>query len=782
MSSDRYEIKGKIGQGGVGAVYRAYDMQLNRDVAIKRVLPDGGFQTSDEATVHLLKEATSLSSIQHPHIVTVYDSGVDEDGPYVVMELLDGRTLDEMVERSVLTVEDFKEMALQSQEALIAAQDLNLVHRDLKPSNVMVTWLPSGRFQVKIVDFGLAKFSPKPSLQTIDHGDSVFGSIFFMAPEQFERTELDQRTDMYAMGCVYYYCLTGCYPFDGETAAEVMEAHLEHRVVPVKEHRPDVPNWINDWIMWHMNRDMDHRPENARAALESFLLNDQARSAAPNQPGAPISAPAPSRPKLNMDGGPSKDTGTAPQPIAPPRGNMPSVHTSAQAAVSKLTGSQPLAPSVRKTTGPVDETPRPTAPVALKPAAGTTPVPGISPGTGTQPVAPNPATGPNSLTGPNPLTGRTGTLTGLQPTKKGLGSGAKVVIAAVIGMLIIAAAIATLNQIKTNKSSGRLKDLVTLASGGRSEPIPVTREDVELMLGSVKSLQDNARRDALYQALFLAEATDGTNVDQMIAETAYAESTPVEIRKKLLNTVLRLRGKPEQMKGVINFINNAKTGDLAAAGARATESMAQDSDLPALLEVVKSTPYPAVRQAVEKSINKLVERSERKKVLSADLVNAYRTAQSEEYKNATLRMLGPIGGGAIERLIREALESRDDKEVLSGIAAVRNFPNDDVFPLLMNRLSIEDDQFIKDKAFEAALAFMRDNRERDESDTISMWRQIFNEAQSESEKLKAIKAIAPVKAPWVFEFLMPLMESQHGETVNERARKARRYVENRLAE
>ena len=84
MSEERYEIKEKLGQGGVGAVYKAFDNQLNREVAIKRVLSDGGYDNQEEATKHLLKEATALSSVQHPHIVTVYDAGVDADGPYVV--------------------------------------------------------------------------------------------------------------------------------------------------------------------------------------------------------------------------------------------------------------------------------------------------------------------------------------------------------------------------------------------------------------------------------------------------------------------------------------------------------------------------------------------------------------------------------------------------------------------------------------------------------------------------------------------------------------------------
>ena len=125
-------------------------------------------------TKNLLKEATALSSIQHPNIVTIYDAGIDEDGPYVVMELINGRTLDEMVEENTLTWEDLREIIIQSEEALAAAQNLNLIHRDLKPSNLMVCWLPSGKFQVKIVDFGLAKFSSSPSLQTIDHLACIF--------------------------------------------------------------------------------------------------------------------------------------------------------------------------------------------------------------------------------------------------------------------------------------------------------------------------------------------------------------------------------------------------------------------------------------------------------------------------------------------------------------------------------------------------------------------------------------------------------------------------------
>jgi len=362
MSDDRYEIRSKIGQGGVGAVYRAFDRHLNREVAIKRVLPEGGYENQEEATKAMLNEAASLCSVQHPNIVTVFDAGIDNDGPYVVMELLSGRTIDEMVDRGTLTIQDFREVALQTQEALIAAQDLDLVHRDIKPTNVMVTWLPSGRFQVKLVDFGLAKFSPKPSPQTIDHGDSVFGSIHFMAPEQFERTPLDKRTDMYSMGCVYYYTLAGVYPFDGETAPKVMNAHLQHQIKPLQEHRPDLPGWLCQWVMWHLARQIEERPRDARESLKLFLMSDNnpenpasqiplvstpTQSVAP-QMNVPSAAPVtnPTSPVIPHVTGPV-NTATAPQPILPPEGSAPSIHSEAQMVKAPVipTPVEPMTPA-----------------------------------------------------------------------------------------------------------------------------------------------------------------------------------------------------------------------------------------------------------------------------------------------------------------------------------------------------------------------------------------------------------------------------------------------------
>ncbi|MEO0018794.1 MAG: hypothetical protein RLZZ522_2077, partial [Verrucomicrobiota bacterium] len=164
MDKKRYKIREQIGQGGMGSVYRAFDTRMNREVAIKRIRRGSDAPESNAAAEQIVKEAGTLAALQHPHIVTVYDVGTDKDGPYVVMELIDGKTVEELIERAPLTWPDFRELALQTQEALIGAQDRHLIHRDLKPSNLMLTWLPSGRFHVKIVDFGLAKLAEATTL------------------------------------------------------------------------------------------------------------------------------------------------------------------------------------------------------------------------------------------------------------------------------------------------------------------------------------------------------------------------------------------------------------------------------------------------------------------------------------------------------------------------------------------------------------------------------------------------------------------------------------------
>lgn len=291
---DRYELCEKIGQGGIGSVYRAYDQNLGREVAIKRILTsEDDPSLKEEATKQLMVEAQALASLQHPNIVMIQDVGSDEEGPYVVMEMINGKTLDEMIESAPLSWDDCKQVAMQSLEALIAAEELNMIHSDLKPPNIMLTWLASGSFQVKVLDFGLAVLIHKQSQEEIEKMESMFGSIFFMPPEQFERKVLDARSDLYSLGCCFYQALTGTYPYRGESGEEVMASHLNHTVIPIDEVRGGIPIWACQWIMWLINRNPDDRPESARDALANFIQNDSLPNHEMSLGGEPAYAPSP---------------------------------------------------------------------------------------------------------------------------------------------------------------------------------------------------------------------------------------------------------------------------------------------------------------------------------------------------------------------------------------------------------------------------------------------------------------------------------------------------------
>lgn len=254
----------------MSAVYRAYDTWMGREVALKRLLPVEETNLNEAAVESLSREAAALSRFQHPNVITVFAFEQDAEGPYVIMELVEGKDLQAVIKERTLTWEEFRDVAGQCLEPLIAAGELNLLHRDIKPGNIMLMTTPSGRYLVKLLDFGLAKFSKRPSRQTLDQQGSFLGSIEYIAPEQLELRPLDQRTDLYSLGCVFYYMLTGRSPYAGESPAETAENHLKHRCQPIGERRPDLPPLVAEWIMRLISRDPEDRPREARDALQQF--------------------------------------------------------------------------------------------------------------------------------------------------------------------------------------------------------------------------------------------------------------------------------------------------------------------------------------------------------------------------------------------------------------------------------------------------------------------------------------------------------------------------------
>ena len=269
----RYKIFEQLGAGGAGTVFKGYDTQLDRYVAIKRLISSADAAKSAEEAALIRKEAGAVANLRHPNIVQVFDVASDDEGLFIVMELLDGDDMGEWLARERLTVTDFKELAVQTLEALIFAHGQNILHRDIKPENIKVARLPGGRFMARIIDFGLARMAYTARKQTVDQHGNVMGSVHYMAPEQLLRKPIDVRSDLYALGCVFYQSLCGDRPFDAPTLKGVMDGHLTNKFRPLHEAASDVPQPICDWVEWLMRLDPDDRPPTAQAALEWFKAN-----------------------------------------------------------------------------------------------------------------------------------------------------------------------------------------------------------------------------------------------------------------------------------------------------------------------------------------------------------------------------------------------------------------------------------------------------------------------------------------------------------------------------
>jgi serine/threonine protein kinase len=286
----RYVIDRKLGSGGEGAVYLAYDQLLNRHVAIKSM--HTGAEALTDAT-GAFNEAKRLASLQHPNIVTIFDFLPSHENVFVVMEFINGESLDSLTQPMEVRV--FWEFARQCLDALRAAHSLGMVHRDIKSANIMITWTEGGDTRVKLLDFGLAKVMAAPSEQTLDHAGALTGSIYFLSPEQLNCQAIDHRTDFYSLGCVFYRALTLRNPFQGVGIPSIIAAHLQHDFIPLAEYRPDLPEGLAAWVEQLFSFSPDDRPANAAAALADLERLKNARPAA-NKPTAMLQSAIRSKP------------------------------------------------------------------------------------------------------------------------------------------------------------------------------------------------------------------------------------------------------------------------------------------------------------------------------------------------------------------------------------------------------------------------------------------------------------------------------------------------------
>ncbi len=257
-----YRLLDKIGEGGMGVVYKAIDTHLDRTVALK-VLPPEKLVDSERKR-RFAQEAKTASALNHPNIVTIHDISSDMGIDFMVMEWIDGRTLDELIPRHGMRLPEVLRIAVQIAEGLSAAHGAGITHRDIKPSNIMV----SNAGHVKVLDFGLAKLTERAEVTVEDKTvaarpltseGAIIGTVCYMSPEQAEGKKVDPRTDIFSFGSVLYEMASGQRAFQGDTPASTLGAVIHTQPKPLAELVPALPNDLERLIARCLRKDRARR-------------------------------------------------------------------------------------------------------------------------------------------------------------------------------------------------------------------------------------------------------------------------------------------------------------------------------------------------------------------------------------------------------------------------------------------------------------------------------------------------------------------------------------------
>src|SRR5215471_9942063 len=283
-----YRVLEHIGAGAMGDVYRARDERLDRDVALKLIRP--AFSDNPDHLRRFEQEARAAAALNHPNILAIFDVGFEGTTPYIVSELLEGKTLRARLYDGAIPVRQASAYALQITHGLTAAHERHIIHRDLKPENIFITHDD----RIKILDFGVAKLQPAAddkrsieSLTTVTKQGTIVGTYGYMSPEQLRGKTVDNRSDIFSFGAILYEMLSGARAFRGETEVDTMTAVLKEEPSTATLEQANVPVGYLDIVRHCLEKDQENRFQSAKDlafALQTLSGSGVTSSAAAVQP------------------------------------------------------------------------------------------------------------------------------------------------------------------------------------------------------------------------------------------------------------------------------------------------------------------------------------------------------------------------------------------------------------------------------------------------------------------------------------------------------------------
>ncbi|MCW0218570.1 MAG: protein kinase [Prosthecobacter sp.] len=632
--NDRYQIISTLSTGGTGTVQQAWDKSQNRDVALKRLRGEG---VQVDA---LLREARALYALRHPHIVTILEYGSDEEGAFLVMELIKGESLEHRLAHGPLNLEDFKALVTQSLEAIGVAHDASLIHRDLKPENIILPWNRDGHFEIKIIDFGLSQYLPPEGGQQ----DSLVGSIHFMAPEQFGSGYIDARTDLYALGCIYYQALTGQLAFPGEQKTHVITAHLYPPQIPLAELRPDLSDALCAWVEQLLSVQPNARPQSAAQALKNFRQlgrNLQVQTAAnvAEEPAIMVLEEE-ELPEVILEADPEPELIVAsaeeptllayePEPLPEPE--LEPIYTA-----STGENTQPiLQTSIGENTQPILQ-------ASIEPEPPTT--------RRTIPSQPRP----------------------VPPRKSSL----NIIITAFVVILI--AQFAVISYFKYAGREGREKRLEELSTSEQPQGSDV---DVRTLL---EFLEDPTHQDQAVKAL--TKLQGGDYIDSILLEHL-EKVKKYPVCAKLIQ-IIGQRRIADGFDTLLPLTSDGR-GDVRKAAWTALGRITPATKLPEILNLIpQSSSFD--KEVIEKALTAVVEASPERKKATQHVLKAYHNATDQAETRALLfNVLTRIGGDNILSVVTEAIADPSEQVRLAAIMVLAEYPTHEPLAAITTRFPQE---------------------------------------------------------------------------------------------